>query len=220
MKKNYGRALAEAALTIGAIKFSPDQPFCWASGYYMPIYNDNRLLLGYPEYRELCVLGFVDLLATAGIAPQAVVGVATAGIPHATGLANHLQLPLCYVRGASKDHGLMNRIEGRLGEGQRVVVVEDLVSTGGSSVEAVRAVREAGAEVEACVSIFSYGLAKAESLFREEKCPLLSILTYRTLIDSAREQDYLDGAAYAELEAWQTDPFGWGAARGFPQRQK
>ena len=153
--------IARVALEIGAIQFNAQQPFIWASGYKMPIYNDNRLLLGNAGHRALITQGFQDLLKKCGAKIEVIAGTATAGIPHATTLADHLQLPLIYVRSATKTHGMGNRIQGPLRRNQQVLVIEDLVSTGGSAANAVTAIREAGGIVNHCFSIFSYGLTEA-----------------------------------------------------------
>ena len=141
---DYSKKLAHIALEIGAIKLNPQNPFTWASGYRMPVYNDNRLLLGNAEHRLLIAEGFQDILRRENIHADAVVGTATAGIPHATTLANLLRTPLVYVRSSPKGHGMENLIEGVLTKSQNVVVVEDLISTGDSSLKAVEAVRKAG----------------------------------------------------------------------------
>lgn len=214
---NYGRELARAALEIQAVKFNPSQPFRWASGFHMPIYNDNRMLLGRARNRQLCAEAFAGLIVARNIAFDVVAGVATAGIPHATTLADHLQKPLVYIRSDSKDHGMKNRIEGPLPTGSRVLVIEDVVSTGGSSVDAVQAVRDAGGIVEWCLCIFSYDFEPARKAFAEASCKVAALLTYETLLAEASSSGYLSPAAVEELRLWQQDPFGWGAARGFPR---
>lgn len=214
---DYGRELARAALDIQAVKFNPAQPFRWASGYHMPIYNDNRMLLGTAAHRKLCAEAFAKIISSRQIPFDVVAGVATAGIPHSTTLADHLQKPLVYIRSASKDHGMKNRIEGPLPTGARVLVIEDVVSTGGSSVEAVQAVRSAGGIVDWCLCIFSYDFEPARKVFSEANCHVEAILTYETLLAEAAGSGYLSPAAVEDLRLWQQDPFGWGAARGFPR---
>lgn len=218
--QNYGEAVAKAALQIHAIKFSTREPFCWASGYYMPIYNDNRMLLGSYRHRALIGDGLADLMQRQKITADIVAGVATAGIPHAVTLANKLETGLVYVRSQAKDHGLKNRVEGQLEKGQRAVVIEDVISTGGSCVEAIEAMRESGAEVAACLAIYSYGFASATSLFEQSRCPLYALLTYDTLLAVAKKENYLTESEFHDLEQWQLDPFGWGEKRGFQRRVK
>lgn len=214
---DYGRALAKAALNIQAVKFNPADPFRWASGYYMPIYNDNRMLLGSAEHRRLCAEGFAQIVNQESISFDTVAGVATAGIPHATTFADLEQKPLVYIRSASKDHGMKNRIEGQLIPGQRVVVIEDVVSTGGSSVDAVEAVRAAGGKVDWCLCIFSYNFSPAIEAFANAHCKFRALLSYETLLAEAKDSGYLSSDAVSELQQWQKDPFGWGAARSLPR---
>lgn len=223
----YGRRIAEAALKIGAVELNPDKPVGWASGYHMPIYNNNRRFLKYFNYRELIASGFRDLIELNNILHDVIAGVATAGISPATTLADMLRLPLVYVRDKPKDHGLKKRIEGIDAEsglaGQRVILVEDLISTGGSSVNAIQAIRDAGGECNYCLSIFSYGLEEAAKCFSERiKPPVVAIplLTYDDLVAVAKEHSYFSGADLNVLDEWRADPFGWGERHGFPRVQK
>ncbi len=221
--EDIDRRIAEQGLRIGAIKLNPDDPFRWASGYRMPVYNDNRMFLFHPETRRLIARGLADLVEREGIAPEVVAGTATAGIPHGALLADLLSLPFIYIRDKPKSHGLKNRIEGLDAEsdlgGHRVVVIEDLISTGGSSAKAVVAVREANGRADWCLSIFSYGLEKAEAEFTSlaPPCRFASLLTFPVLLDVAKSGGFLGAAQIALLEAWREDPFGWGDARGFPK---
>ncbi len=192
----------------------------------MPIYNDNRMFLFHPEARRLIARGLADIVAREGIDPEVVAGTATAGIPHGALLADLLTLPYIYIRDKPKGHGLRNRIEGLDAdsdlEGRRVVVIEDLISTGGSSARAVQAVREADGAAEWCLSIFSYGLKKADDQFGAlaPPCRYTSLLTFPVLLDVARSGEFLSGEQIALLEAWREDPFGWGEAHGFPKVEK
>ena len=174
--------LAETALQIGAIQFNTDNPFTWASGYRMPIYNDNRLLLGNADHRLAIAQGFQRLLEDKKIEVDVVAGTATAGIPPATTLADLIQTPLIYVRSAPKKHGRQNQIEGVLHKGQNIVVIEDLVSTGGSVLNAIETIRLAGGKVRHCFCIFTYGFQKAEDQFAKSDCQLHSLLTFEHLI--------------------------------------
>ena len=210
-------ALVKAALEIGAIKLKPKDPFTWASGYRMPIYNDNRLLLSNAESRLLVAQGFSEQIAAHNLSPDVIAGTATAGIPHATTLADYLKLPLSYVRSKAKEHGLQNRLEGAPISGKKVVLVEDLVSTGGSSLSALKAIREEGGEITHCLSIFSYGFPKAADLFSEAAAQYLSLLDFSLLLKIAQEVNYLDSSEAELLSAWQVDPFAWGEQNGFPK---
>lgn len=220
---DVGRRIAEQGLKIGAIKLNPDDPFTWASGYRMPVYNDNRMFLFHPEARRTIARGLADIVAAEGIAPEIVAGTATAGIPHGALLADLLDLPYIYIRDKPKAHGLKNRIEGLDADsdlgGQKVVVIEDLISTGGSSARAVEAVREANGVANWCLSIFSYGLDKAAEQFAalDPPCEFASLLTFPVLLDVARTGGLLSESQIAVLDEWRQDPFGWGEAHGFPK---
>jgi orotate phosphoribosyltransferase len=189
----------------------------------MPVYNDNRMFLFHPETRRVIAQGLADIIAEQGIAPEVVAGTATAGIPHGALLADLLSLPYIYIRDKPKAHGLKNRIEGLDAEsdlgGVRVVVIEDLISTGGSSARAVEAVREANGRADWCLSIFSYGLEKASEQFAalDPPCRFTSLLTFPLLLDVARTSGLLSDHQIALLENWREDPFGWGEAHGFPK---
>lgn len=211
---SYSKQLAEVALQVGAIKINPDQPFTWASGNKMPIYNDNRLLLGNADHRKLVAEGLAALIKERQINADVVAGVATAGIPHATSLANLLNAPLIYVRNSAKSHGLQNQIEGILPKGQNVVVVEDLISTGGSALSAVEAVRQAGGRVEHCFCIFNYGFTQAVDLFQNADCEMHSLLHFKTLIQYMAEKGSFNDSQRALLEAWYQNPFEWARNQG------
>lgn len=192
----------------------------------MPIYNDNRMFLFHPEMRKVIAQGLADIIQAEGIAPEVVAGTATAGIPHGALLADLLALPYIYIRDKPKAHGLKNRIEGLDAEsdleGRSVVVIEDLISTGGSSARAVEAVREANGDCNWCLSIFSYGLEKAEEEFGAltPPCSYRSLLTFPILLEVARDGGFLTEAQIALLAAWREDPFGWGEKHGFPKVEK
>lgn len=205
----YAKSLAEIALKIGAIKINPEHPFTWASGYKMPIYNDNRLLLCKSDYRMLVAEGFQTILAKGKIAVDVIAGTATAGIPPATTLANLMKTPLVYVRSAAKTHGMQNQVEGLLEKGQKVVVIEDLVSTGESVVKTVQAIRSAGGIVDHCLCIFSYGFEKSTVLFQQANCRLHSLLTYPDLVKYAVETASITPEQNKLLDAWYKNPFEW-----------
>ena len=191
----------------------------------MPIYNDNRMFLFFPEMRQVIAQGLADIIACKGIKAEVVAGTATAGIPHGAILADLLSLPYIYIRDKPKGHGLRNRIEGIDAEsdlGRReVVVIEDLISTGGSSARAVEAVREANGDCDWCLSIFSYGLEKATQQFEalDPPCAFESLLTFPVLLDVARSGGFLSADQIALLSDWREDPFGWGEKHGFPKAE-
>ena len=182
---------AELLLKIKAVRLSPGDPFTWASGIKSPIYCDNRITLSYPEIRTYIRQHFVKAIQEQHFEPEAIAGVATGGIAQGALIAQELGLPFAYVRTGKKDHGLSNQIEGEVREGQRIVVVEDLISTGGSSLNAVEALRDAKCNIIGMVAIFTYNLAKAEAAFRESNCKLLTLSDYDHLIEKAAETGYI-----------------------------
>ncbi|MFA6689069.1 MAG: orotate phosphoribosyltransferase [Sphaerochaetaceae bacterium] len=219
---HYGPLLAARALDLGAIKLSPESPFQWASGYRMPIYNDNRQFLAQADSRAMICDAFTEMLDALDFHPENVAGTATAGIPHATTLADRLGLPLSYVRSSGKDHGLHQQIEG-LGksgsyEGRRVVLIEDLISTGGSSIKAVEAIVAAEGVCPYCLAIFTYGLKASSDAFGAltPPCAVHTILDYDIMVSTALRIGYVDEAGAALLRQWREDPFGWGEKHGFP----
>ena len=203
-------SIARVALEVGAIRINVQQPFTWASGYKMPIYNDNRLLLGNAQNRALVTKGFQDLLKKNTTEVEVIAGTATAGIPHATTLADLLQVPLVYVRSTAKSHGMSNKIEGILKKNQKVLVIEDLISTGGSAVNAVTAVREAGGIVDHCFSIFSYGFPESLEKFKNVSCQIHSILDFSELLKVAQSTQNVALNDIQTLQSWQKSPFKWG----------
>ncbi len=211
--------LAAIALKIGAIRISTDHPFTWASGYRMPIYNDNRLFLGNADHRLLIAKGIQSILKEHNIRTDVVAGTATAGIPAATTLANLIQTPLIYVRPSAKKHGMQNQVEGALKKEQHVIVIEDLVSTGGSVLKAVEAIRQMGGNVEHCFCIFSYGFQEADDLFKESSCQLHSLLTFENLIDHGAKTGEFTEPQTSLLRSWYKNPFEWGGEHGFPQKK-
>ena len=220
------RAIAERALEIKAIKLNFDNPFTWASGYRMPIYNDNRMFLWNYDDRILIAHSFLDIMNKENIRWSVVAGTSTAGISPATTLGDYVKCPIIYVRGNPKDHGLKNQIEGIDSEsnlgGKKVVLIEDLISTGGSSIKAVEAIRNANGKCDWCLSIFDYGFKEARDAFAnlEPPCNVRSALTYGALIDVARDKNYINCGQAKMLEDWREDPLGWGEKRGFPRVEK
>ena len=208
--ENSAKKIAEYLLQIKAIKLQPSNPFTWASGWKSPIYCDNRKTLSFPEVRSYIRDSFVSLVT--GLYPQAemIAGVATGAISHGVLVADRMELPFVYVRSGAKEHGLGNQIEGFYQEGQRVVVIEDLISTGGSSLNAVKALREAGCVVLGMAAIFTYEFKKASEGFAAEACPLNTLCKYSVLIETAVKTGYITEADVETLRKWRTDPANWG----------
>lgn len=205
----FSEPLAKRLLEIGAVVLRPDDPFMWASGRKAPVYTDNRLTLSYPELRNQICLGFEEIVKEKYLIPDVIAGTATAGIPHAAWLASRLHLPMAYVRSSKKAHGKGNRIEGIVQEGQRVVLVEDLISTGGSALDAVVALREAGAEVECVLAVFSYNLPEADRAFEAAGVSYDTLTDLEALTRVATEEGLLKQEELEALEAWREDPDAW-----------
>src|SRR3954469_15991400 len=185
------KAIAESLLEIKAVSLRPNNPFTWTSGIHSPIYCDNRLTLSYPEIRRKIATGLTEIITEKFPGTDLIAGTATAGIPHAAWVSELLNLPMCYVRSKAKGHGKGNQIEGNAASGQKVVVVEDLISTGGSVITAVQALREAGCDVLGVVSIFTYGLEKGRELLQENGIKSISLTDFATLIEVAIEKGYV-----------------------------
>jgi orotate phosphoribosyltransferase len=204
---------AESLLQIKAIKLDNANPFTWASGIKSPIYCDNRRTLSYPVIRTFLRQEFVKLISEEFGTIDLIAGVATGAIAMGALVAQDLGLPFVYVRSEKKSHGLENLIEGVTESGQSVVVVEDLISTGKSSLNAVNALREAGCNVKGMVAIFTYGLADAEESFKAANCTLHTLTNYNYLINKALEQDYIKDTDMQSLLEWRSDPKNWGLNR-------
>ena len=203
------REVANRLLEIGAIKLNLQKPFSWSSGWQSPIYCDNRLSLSYPDIRSFIKRGLSNLVSLHFPKAEVIAGVATAGIPQGALIADALQMPFVYVRSKPKGHGMENLIEGHLPESRKVVVVEDLVSTGGSSLKAAEALRGAGAEVLGMVSIFTYGFDLADENFKEAKLPLYSLSNYSVLVQEAEKLGLVSASELESLEAWRKSPAQW-----------
>src|SRR6187551_581363 len=201
--------VAEMLLHIQAIKLNTEKPFTWSSGWKSPIYCDNRLSLSYPEIRQTIRDGLVQAIRENFFTVESIAGVATAGIAQGALVAESLNLPFLYVRPKPKDHGMENLIEGKITKGQKVVVVEDLVSTGGSSLKSVQALRDAGFEVLGMVSIFNYGFDIATRNFYDANTSLISLCDYTNLLKYALEQQYISEHQMISLKAWRVDPANW-----------
>ncbi len=203
--KIFSRMLLE----IGAIRLSPEVPFTWASGWRSPIYTDNRKTLAYPEVRSFVRDALVAMVKEHFPMANAVAGVATGAIAQGALVADALALPYCYVRPRPKDHGMGRQVEGTLAEGSRVVVVEDLISTGGSSLKAVEALRKEGFEVVGMVASYTYGFPIAEEAFREAGVPLYTISNYATTMEVAMEQEVIHASDMEMLREWRESPDTW-----------
>lgn len=201
---------AEYLLQIKAIKMNPANPFTWASGWKSPIYCDNRKTLSYPPIRTYLRQEMVKCINESFATPNVVAGVATGGIALGVLVAQDMGLPFVYVRGESKGHGLQNRIEGHVDSGSNVVVIEDLISTGGSSISVVEALREAGCNVVGMVAIFTYGFDVAKKKFKDAKCPLYTLSDYETIIQIASENGIVGTQQLETLKEWRQKPEVWG----------
>ncbi len=204
--------VAEFLLQIKAVKLSPRKPFNWASGWKSPIYCDNRKTLSYPAVRTYIRQQLVQVINSEFGRPDMIAGVATGGIAHGALVAHDLGLPFIYVRSGAKEHGLKNQVEGDLTVGRSVVVVEDLVSTGQSSLNAVQALRDAGCEVKGMAAIFTYGFDEAQRAFAEAKVTLQALTSYPILVDQALRDGYITEKDLLPLNEWRKDPANWGAS--------
>lgn len=212
MKLNDDRALkvAEFLLQIKAIKLQPANPFTWASGWKSPIYCDNRKTLSYPSIRTFIRQSYTDVILEKFGKPDVIAGVATGGIAQGALIAQELGIPFIYVRSTAKGHGLGNQIEGDFQAGQKVVVIEDLVSTGGSSLQAVEALRAAGCEVKGLVAIFTYGFDVAEENFTQANCPYITLTNYDYLMKQAVKMEFITENDVESLQDWRKNPSVWG----------
>ncbi|SDM52797.1 orotate phosphoribosyltransferase [Psychrobacillus sp. OK028] len=197
--------IAKALLEVGAVELKPNDQFTWASGIKSPIYCDNRITMSSPAVRKEIAQGLAEAIEQNFPLTEAVAGTATAGIPHAAWVSDVLELPMMYVRSKAKEHGRGNQIEGKVVAGQKVVVIEDLISTGGSSLVAVEALRKEGLEVLGVVSIFTYGLPKAEQAFEEAGIPFVSLTNYNALTTAAKEAGTISEADIPMLSKWHND---------------
>ena len=201
--------VAEFLLQIKAVKLQPNDPFTWASGIKSPIYCDNRVTLSYPNIRTFIRQEYAESVIDSFGKPDVIAGVATGGIAQGALVAQELGLPFIYIRSEAKKHGMGNQIEGYFEEGQKVVVIEDLISTGGSSLKAVEALREAKLEVKGLVAIFTYGFKVAEDNFTNAKCPYRTLTNYDILLDHAKATNLISEDEAKSLLEWKTDPQSW-----------
>ena len=211
--KEVARILAEKLLKISAINLQPSNPFVWASGWTSPLYTDNRKTLSYPEIRSFIKIELCRVILEQFGDADVVAGVATGAIAQGALVAEALGLPYVYVRSTPKDHGLENLIEGNLNPGKKVVVVEDLISTGGSSLKAVEAVRAAGCEVVGMVAMFTYGFPIAEENFRKANVKLVTLSNYNAMLETALDTNYIMESDIETLKEWRKDPANWTPVR-------
>ena len=207
----YKEKLIEYLLNIKAIQIQPRQPFTWASGIKSPIYCDNRKTLSYPKIRTYIRQQFTEVINANFGKPDVIAGVATGGIAIGALVAQEMGLPFVYVRSEAKKHGLTNMIEGEIESGQTVVVIEDLISTGGSSLKAVEALKEKGCNVKGMVAIFTYGFDEATQNFKKAKCRVETLTNYTTLVQAAVKKEYITEKDVKSLKEWRTNPSAWGA---------
>lgn len=210
METSIDKKLAKALMDIKAVLLRPHEPFTWASGWHSPIYCDNRRILSHPELRAQVAQWLADKAMELYPEADVVAGVATGAIAHGVLAADRMQKPFVYVRPKPKDHGTGSQIEGELAPGKKVVVIEDLISTGMSSLAAVKALRDAGAQVLGMVAIFTYGFDLAAQRFEEDKVRLDTLSNYSALVDVASETGYISSAAKTLLHEWRENPSEWG----------
>lgn len=203
------KEIARDLLKIKAVYLKPEEPFTWASGIKSPIYTDNRVTLAYPETRTLIEDGFVEKIRAEFPDVEVIAGTATAGIPHGAIIADKMNLPFAYIRSKPKDHGAGNQIEGRVAPGQKMVVIEDLISTGGSVLDVIAAAKREGADVIGAAAIFTYELPKAEKNFNEADVKLVTLSNYTELITLAEAEGYVSPEGLTLLEKFKHDQENW-----------
>jgi orotate phosphoribosyltransferase len=204
------KEIAQELLNIEAVFLKPNDPFTWSSGLKSPIYCDNRLTISFPKVRNMIAVGIAENIKNHFPDVEMIAGTATAGIPHAAWVSDRLDLPMCYVRSKPKAHGKGSQIEGKVSAGQKVVVVEDLISTGGSCISAVKALREEGCEVLGVAAIFTYELQSGIDKLAEEDIKAVSLSDYSALLEAAHENNYIDEQDLEALKSWRENPVEWG----------
>lgn len=208
---NNDRALkvAEFLLQVKAVKLQPNQPFTWASGWNSPIYCDNRVTLSYPNIRTFIRQSYSEAILQGFGKPDVIAGVATGGIPQGALVAQELGIPFIYVRSSAKEHGMGNQVEGHFEQGQKVVLVEDLISTGGSSIKAIEALKNAGLDVKGLVATFTYGFKVADENFKKSNCPYITLTNYDFLVEEALKKSYITENDLQSLREWKDQPENW-----------
>ncbi|MCH4169153.1 MAG: orotate phosphoribosyltransferase [Streptococcaceae bacterium] len=206
---DYAKAIAKDLLEIEAVFLSPKAPFTWASGIKSPIYTDNRITISYPKVRKQIANGFAEAIKAEFPDVEVIAGAATGGVPHAAWVAELLDLPMVYIRSKAKDHGKGNQIEGRIKPGQKMVIIEDLISTGGSVIATAEAAKREGADVLGVAAIFTYELPKGIANFEKAGVPFITLSNYSTLIEIAKEIGYVDEEELALLKHFKADQTNW-----------
>ena len=208
---NNDKALkvAEFLLQVKAVKLQPNQPFTWASGWNSPIYCDNRVTLSYPNIRTFIRQSYSEAILQGFGKPDLIAGVATGGIPQGALVAQELGLPFIYVRSSAKEHGMGNQIEGHFEKGQKVVLIEDLISTGGSSIKAIEALKSAGLDVKGLIATFTYGFKVADDNFKKVNCPYITLTSYDFLVEEALKKSYITENDLKSLREWKDQPESW-----------
>ena len=208
---NNDKALkvAEFLLQIKAVKLQPNKPFTWASGWNSPIYCDNRVTLSFPNIRTFIRQAYSEAVLDYFGKPDVIAGVATGGIAQGALVAQELGLPFIYVRSSAKEHGMGNQVEGHFEKGQKVVVIEDLISTGGSSLKAIQALRDSGLDVKGLIAIFTYGFKVADDNFNQANCPYVTLTNYEFLIEEALKKEYITENDLGSLREWKEHPESW-----------
>ncbi len=209
LNKEKALKVAEFLLQIKAVKLAPNNPFTWASSWKSPIYCDTRISLSYPTIRTFIRQAYAEAIREQFGKPDVIAGVATGGIPQGALIAQELGVPFIYVRSAAKGHGMGNQVEGYFEKGQKVVVIEDLISTGGSSLKAIDALKDAGLEIKGLIAVFTYGFSMAEKAFKKADVPFLTLTSYDVLIKQALKQEYIQEIDLASLKEWKKNPDTW-----------
>jgi len=209
LNKKFSRVLAKHLLDINAVLLRPNNPFTWSSGWNSPIYCDNRLTLRYPKIRKAISKALTEIIDEQTPDVEVITGTATAGIPHAAWIAEKMNKPMAYVRAKAKSHGMGNQIEGGVDKGQSTIIIEDLISTGGSAISVIEALQFIGADVKAVASIFTYGFDASHEKFRKKGIPVFSLTDYSTLIDVALEQGKVKEQDIELLNNWRANPEQW-----------
>lgn len=211
---NKSDTVAKLLLELKAVTLNPNKPFRYASGILSPVYTDCRVLIGYPKQRSQIRDLYIEAIKNSGVEFDVIAGTATAGIPHAAWIADKLELPMIYVRGKAKDHGKENLVEGPLKEGQKVIVIEDLVSTGESSINSVNAIRVIGGEVSHVFSIITYGIGKGSEAFKENNLELVSLTNFEEVVKEAKNMGYISEEEIEIVLDWIAGPKDWAKRRG------
>lgn len=206
---DVSKKVAKILLELKAVTLSPKHPYKYASGIISPVYTDCRVLMAYPKQRRQIRDLYIEAIKNSRIPYDLIAGTATAGIPHAAWIADKLNLPMVYVRGKAKDHGKENLVEGIIKPGQKAIVIEDLVSTGESAINSVKAIKNAGAEITHVFSIITYGIGKADENFKNEGLELISLTDFQKVVEEAQKMGYVNDKETAIILEWVSDPAGW-----------